>query len=200
SNTAAVRVGQRAGTERVIQQAQAMGITNDIPNFPSIYLGAGEVVPAELVAAYAPFGNGGHTIDPHFITRIEDGGGRVVYQREARAGSRAVDGRLAFLVLDMMRDVVRRGTGTAAGGIGVPVAGKTGTTNDSKDVWFVGLTPRLVAGVWLGFDRPATIVNGGGGGQLAAPVWSRFMRVASRGHGDAPDWTPPPGVIQATVD
>jgi penicillin-binding protein 1A len=199
SNTASVRVGQRAGIERVIEQAHAMGISEELPRYPSIFLGSGEVIPAELVAAYATFGNGGHTIQPHLITRIEDGKGRVLYQREPSAGSRAVDPRLGFLVLDMMRDVVRRGTGTRAAGIGVPIAGKTGTTNDSRDLWFVGLTPRLVAGVWLGFDRPATVLADAGGGDLAAPVWGQFMRVAARG-GRGRDWAPPPGVIQVTVD
>jgi len=199
SNAASVRVGQRAGIDRVIDQAHAMGITTDLPRYPSIFLGAGEVIPAELVAAYATFGNGGHTIAPHFITRIEDGKGGPIYQREASGGVRAVDQRLGFLVLDMMRDVVRRGTGTRAAGIGVPVAGKTGTTNDYKDLWFIGLTPKLVAGVWLGFDRPATVIADAGGGDLAAPIWGQFMRVAARGQGGA-DWAPPPGVIQATVD
>ena len=147
SNTASVRVGQRAGIERVIDQAQAMGISTDLPHYPSLFLGAGDVVPVELVAAYATFGNGGHTMKPHLITRIEDAGGRVLYERPQEAGVSAVDPRLGFLVLDMMRDVVRRGTGTRAALPGIPVAGKTGTTNDSKDLWFIGLTPKRVAGV-----------------------------------------------------
>jgi penicillin-binding protein 1A len=141
SNSASVRVGQRAGIDRVVDQASAMGISGDQPRYPSVFLGAGEVVPAELVAAFATFGNGGYTIQPHFITRIEDARGRVLHQSEATTGQRAVDPRLGFVVLDMMRDVVRRGTGTRAAVPGVPVAGKTGTTNDSKDLWFVGLTP-----------------------------------------------------------
>ena len=121
------------------------------------------------LANYATFGNGGHTIEPYFITRIEDGKGNPIYQWEPSAGTRAVDPRLGFVVLGMMRGVVRRGKGTAASGIGVPAAGKTGTTNDSRDVSFIGLTPELVAGVWLGFDRPRTIAANVGGGDLAAP-------------------------------
>ena len=202
SNTAAVRVGQRLGPEQVAEQAHRMGISSEIPNYPSIYLGAGDVVPAELVAAYALFTNGGHTIEPHFITRIEDHEGRVLYRRDPRAGSRVLDPGVAFLVLDMMRDVVRRGTGwrVSSAGMPYPVAGKTGTTNDSKDAWFIGMSPRLVAGVWLGFDEPRTIVRGAGGGELAAPVWASFMAVANRGLGAMPAWRPPPGVIQVQID
>lgn len=200
SNTASVRVGQRAGIDRVIQQAHAMGISTDLPGYPSVFLGAGEVVPAELVAAYAAFGNGGHTIRPHLIQRIEDAHGLVLYQRESAGGDVAVDARLGFLVLDMMRDVVRRGTGTRAYLGGVPVAGKTGTTNDSKDLWFIGLTPRRVAGVWIGFDQPRTVVSNLAGGDAAAPVWARFMAVATRGDRGTGDWTPPGGVMAVSVD
>jgi penicillin-binding protein 1A len=199
SNAASVRVGQRAGIEQVIAQANEMGIDTDLPHYPSIFLGAGEVIPAELVAAYAEFGNGGHRIAPHFITRIEDAKGRLLYERESAVGGRTIDPRLGFLVLDMMRDVVRRGTGTRAALAGMPVAGKTGTTNDSKDLWFIGLTPRLVAGVWIGFDRPRTVIRNAGGGDLAAPVWARFMSVATR-KDQRTDWVPPPGVVQMQID
>ena len=200
SNTATVRIGQRAGIDRVVDQAHSMGISGDLPRYPSVFLGAGDVIPAELVAAYATFGNGGFTITPHFVMRIEDAKGRVLYQREAAASTRAVDPSLGFLVLDMMRDVVRRGTGTRASIPGVPVAGKTGTTNDAKDLWFIGLTPKRVAGVWIGFDRPATVLRDAGGGSMAAPVWARFMTVATRNDKGVGDWSPPPGVVQSTVD
>jgi penicillin-binding protein 1A len=200
SNTASVRVGQRAGIDRIVDQAQSMGISTELPRWPSVILGSGEVIPAELVAAYATFGNGGHTIQPHLISRIEGADGTVVYEREPSAGAGAVDARLGFLVLDMMRDVVRRGTGTRASIPGVPVAGKTGTTNDSRDLWFIGMTPKRVAGVWIGFDKPRTVVADMGGGDAAAPVWARFMTVASRNDRGVGDWAPPPGVVQATVD
>jgi penicillin-binding protein 1A len=200
SNTASVRIGERAGISRVIQQAHAMGISTDLPNYPSIFLGAGDVIPAELVAAYATFGNGGHTIKPFFISRIEDADGRVLYQKQPDEGQNAVDPRLGFIVLDMMRDVVRRGTGTKAMISGIPMAGKTGTTNDSKDLWFIGLTPKRVAGVWVGFDQPRTVVHDIAGGDVAAPVWARFMAVASRNDRGMGDWQAPSGVEQVAVD
>jgi penicillin-binding protein 1A len=202
SNSATIRVGQRVGIGRVQQQAQRMGISTPIPSYPSVFLGAADVIPAELVASFAAFGNGGYTIQPHVITRIEDPDGNVVYQRHGSPGNRVLDPKVAFLMLDVMRDVVRRGTGYRVGssGLSFPAAGKTGTTNDSKDVWFVGLTPSLVAGVWLGFDDPKTIVSGGSGGDLAAPVWARFMQVANRGRKAVNSWNPPPGVVEASVD
>jgi penicillin-binding protein 1A len=200
SNAASVRVGQRAGIDRVVDQAHSMGITTDLTRYPSIFLGAGEVIPAELVAAYATFGNGGHTIAPHLITKIEDAHGNVVYERLPQASAVAVDERLGFLVLDMMRDVVRRGTGTRASLPGIPVAGKTGTTNDSKDLWFIGLTPKRVAGVWIGFDQPRTVIADMGGGDAAAPVWARFMTVAVRNDKGTGAWSMPRGVVQASVD
>ena len=202
SNTAAVRVGQRLGTRAVADQALEMGLSGDIPHYPAIYLGAADVVPAELVAAYATFTNGGHTIEPHLITRVEDHEGLVVYSHDPAGRHRVLDSRIAFLVLDMLRDVVRRGTGwrVGASGLSYPAAGKTGTTNESRDAWFVGMTPRLAAGVWIGFDEPRTIVPGAGGGDLAAPAWASFMQVANGSLGPMPQWKPPPGVVEARID
>jgi penicillin-binding protein 1A len=110
---------------------------------------------------------------------------------------------VAFIVRDMMRDVVERGTATSVRRFvprSVPVAGKTGTTNDDTDVWFVGMTPELVAGVWLGFDRPATIVPGAAGGTLAAPVFGRIARAYYAEHGASRGWTPPRGLATAELD
>lgn len=124
-----------------------------------------------------------------------------MWRRQEMNGGRAIDPRLGFLVLDMMRDVVNRGTGWRVGRtLSIPAAGKTGTTNDSKDLWFVGMTPRLAAGVWIGFDTPKTVVPGSGGGDLASPVWAEFVAAASQGAGSMEPWTPPPGVTRVQVD
>ncbi|MGD2068273.1 MAG: transglycosylase domain-containing protein [Gemmatimonadota bacterium] len=202
SNTAAVRIGQRIGPEAVARQARAMGITSEIPSYPSIFLGAAEVVPADLVAAYATLGNGGHPVRPHLITRVEDSRGGLLYLRLPPPPRQAVDPGVGFLVVDMMRDVVTRGTGWRAGrtGLPFPAAGKTGTTDDSRDLWFVGMTPALAAGVWIGFDRPREIARGVDGGEAAAPVWGRFMKAAHRDLGALDAWNPPAGVRRVRVD
>jgi penicillin-binding protein 1A len=201
SNHAAVRVGQRVGPQRVAETAAALGISTPIPPYPSIFLGSAEVVPAELVAAYAAFGNGGIRVQPHLITRVEDSDGNVLWRAE-RPRERALDDAVAFITLDMLRDVVDQGTGAAvrSAGFHLPAAGKTGTTNDGKDAWFIGMTPDLVAGVWLGFDRPAPILPNASGGTLAAPVWGRFMAEVYRNRAGAGGWATPATVVTAAVD
>lgn len=201
SNVAAVRVGQWVGPERVAELGKGLGLTTPIPNYPSIFLGAAEVVPAELVAAYAAFGNGGFRVRPHLITRVEDDNGTILWEAPATR-ERALDEGVAFLTLSMMRDVVDHGTGAAArrGGYYGPAAGKTGTTNEGKDAWFVGLTPELATGVWLGFDRPAPILPSASGGALAAPVWGEFMATAYRDHEPEGYWTPPASLYQVVID
>jgi penicillin-binding protein 2D len=132
-----------------------------------------------------------------------------VLRREVRALAPALDPRVTYVVRDMMRDVVERGTATPIREYvpaSIPVAGKTGTTNDNTDVWFIGLTPDLVAGVWLGFDKPTSMGRGAGGGSFAAPVWGKMVAryyaskpeiLTSR---DSAQWTPPLGVIMGEVD
>ncbi len=201
SNFAAVRVGESVGTTRVIDTARALGLTTPIPAYPAIFLGAAEVRPIELVAAYAAFGNGGWRVAPHLIERVEDKHGRVLW-RAAPPRARALDEGAAFITLGLLRDVVDRGTGTAVRqqGFWLPAAGKTGTTNAGRDTWFIGMTPDLVAGVWLGFDRPRPIVAGGSGGRLAAPVWGRMMREAYRTRPNPAPWLPPTDLVALPVD
>lgn len=200
SNSAAVRVGTRVGIDRVIRQAHTLGIEDEIPHYPSIYLGAADVIPARLTAAYAAFGNGGRRVEPHLIDRVENPDGRVLWQREVET-ARALSPEIAFLLLDVMRDVVNRGTGWRAreSGYRGPAAGKTGTTNESRDGWFIGMSPELLTGVWVGFDRPQTIVSDAGGGDLAAPAWGRFMHWAHMGE-SLQEWSPPPGVTRVRLD
>lgn len=201
SNLAAVRVGEWVGVERVTELANDAGISTPIPPYPSTFLGSAEVVPVELVAAYAIFGNGGHRVRPHLITRVEDREGKLLWQVD-EGRERVLDEGAAYLTLSLLRDVIDQGTGSGAraGGYVGPAAGKTGTTNEGKDLWFIGLTPDLVAGVWLGFDRPAPIVPQASGGKIAAPIWGDLMgrNYAKR----APDgvWTPPSSLEEIEID
>jgi penicillin-binding protein 1A len=198
SNRAAVRMLEDVGIERTVAYAEQLGV-GTVPNVPSIALGSGEVTLASMTSAYAAFAEGGIVHDPVFIRRVEDHEGDILYEGDANA-RRAVSEATAFLMSSMLADVIDTGTANLARRIGftLPAAGKTGTTNDFVDAWFIGFTPKLVAGVWVGFDRPRTIVKNGFAGQLAVPMWARFMKVATRG--DADTWfQPPPEVVAVEV-
>jgi penicillin-binding protein 1A len=149
---------------------------------PSLALGTGEVTLLELTAAYTAFANRGRVAAPRLITRIDDAAGNTIEDIAAR-GTQAVSPTTAFLMSSMLADVVSSGTGAAARteGFRLPAAGKTGTTDDYADAWFIGYTPHLVAGVWFGLDRPAPIMRGGFAGVVAVPAWGRFMRAATAG-------------------
>jgi penicillin-binding protein 1A len=179
-----------------------MGLDSDIAPYPSSAIGASVVQPLDLVAAYAAVANLGARVEPRFITRIENASGQTVWQNPIVPPQPVLDPAVAFIVRDMMRDVVERGTATSVRNVvpaGIPVAGKTGTTNDNTDVWFVGMTQDLVAGVWIGFDRPRMITPGAAGGSLAAPIWAQMVAQAGIGNGGVP-WTPPAGVQSAEMD
>jgi len=199
-NTVAIQLAERAGLDDVEATARRAGIRADMPPVPSVAIGATAVRPMELATAYTPFATLGYRVQPRYVTRVEDREGRVIWRQRVRR-RRVMDRGVAFLVTTLMRGVVDRGTGSAARaalGPGTPAAGKTGTTNGATDAWFVGFTPRRVGAVWIGFDRPRTIVEDGSGGRLAAPVWGRIMRTASRGV-DAEAWQAPGGVVQRQV-
>ena len=201
SNNGAVRVGEWAGIGRVVDMAKTLGLTTPVPELPSILLGAAEVIPAELTAAYATLGNGGYRVVPTLVTRVEDAHGRVLWRAPART-DRVLDSSVAYLTTSLMEDVIDRGTGTAVrdAGFWLPAAGKTGTTNDAKDVWFVGMTPDLAAGVWLGFDQPRQILPNAFGGSLAAPVWAATMKAAYATRAAPAAWTPPSTLVSAPID
>ena len=208
-NVVAVQLGMKLGIDSIAQLAHRMGLNSVIAPYPSSAIGASAVQPLDLVATYTTFANLGTPVEPRFIYRIEDRNRKVVLSREVRALAPALDPRVTYVVRDMMRDVVERGTAMSIRRYlpaSIPVAGKTGTTNDNSDVWFIGLTPDLVAGVWLGFDKPVSIAPGAGGGSLAAPVFGKMLAryyaakpeiLTSR---DAAQWTPPLGVIMGDVD
>jgi penicillin-binding protein 1A len=198
SNRAAVQLLQRVGIPRTVEYVKSMGM-GDVPGVPSLALGAGEVTLEAMTAAYAAFANRGLVPKPMLIRRVEDRDGRVLFAGEESA-TRAVSETTAFLMSTMLADVVNAGTGARVRSLGftLPAAGKTGTTNDFNDAWFVGFTPKLAAGVWVGFDQPQTILRNGFAGDVAVPMWARFMKLATRK--DEPAWfSPPPGITTATV-
>ncbi len=185
SNRAAVRLGRALGVDALRAVSRDVGIHATIPGVPSVFIGSFEASLLEMTGAFAAFGNGGFRIEPYLLERIEDPRGAILWER-GPAGRReqALPEVTAFVVLDALRDVVDRGTGwpVRASGYEGPAAGKTGTTNDSRDAWFIGLVPELAAGVWIGYDQPRRIVAGGSGGALAGPAWSVWMqRVAEDG-------------------
>jgi penicillin-binding protein 1A len=198
SNRAAVRLLQEVGIGRTVRYAKSLGV-GDVPAVPSLALGSGEVTLQSMTAAYAAFANHGFVPKPVLIRRVEDHDGRVLF--DARDSStRAVSDVTAFLMSTMMADVINAGTGARARSLGftLPAAGKTGTTNEFHDAWFIGFTPKIVTGVWVGFDQPRTILPNGFAADVAVPLWANFMKVATRG--DKREWlTPPPGVTTATV-
>jgi penicillin-binding protein 1A len=181
--------------------ARAAGITTPIPPYPSIFLGAAEIKPIEFVSAIGAFGNGGKRIRPRFINRVTDARGKVLYQARP-SNDYTINAGVAYLTLSMMNDVVDRGTAGSIRrrGFWLPAAGKTGTTNDSKDVWFVGMTPDLVAGVWLGFDTPKTITPRASGGQMAAPIWAELMKSTYSNRSQPAPWMPPADLISVPID
>jgi 1A family penicillin-binding protein len=198
SNRAAVRLLQKIGIPRAVQYAKTMGV-GDVPSVPSLALGSGEVTLEAMTAAYAAFANRGRVPKPILIRRVEDHDGRLLFEEQPSA-TRAVSETTAFLMSNMLADVVNAGTAAGARRLGftLPAAGKTGTTNDYKDAWFVGFTPRLVAGVWVGFDQAKTILPRGFASDVAVPIWAKFMKIATSG--DEPAWfKAPPGIVAAKV-
>ncbi|HEV7991097.1 MAG TPA: PBP1A family penicillin-binding protein [Gemmatimonadaceae bacterium] len=203
SNAAAVRLSQNVGISNVIQAARRNGIASPLPNYPAIALGAVDVTPLELVAAYAPFANGGLRVHPRLVRRIESADGTVLWSAETVQPDTVMDPRDAYQLTSMLRGVVDNGTARSVRDAGVkgPVAGKTGTTNNAADVWFVGYTPTLVAGVWFGYDTPRAIAPHASGGHLAAPAWADFyLNGWHEAASSASGWTPPPGMTMRVID
>jgi len=195
SNRAAVQMLTSVGIAKAVGYAEKLNMGKP-PSVPSLALGAGDVTLASLTAAYGAFANGGIVRTPVLIRRVEDNEHVVLYREEDKS-HRAVSEATAFLMSSMLADVVNAGTGYRArqAGFTLPAAGKTGTTNDYNDAWFVGFTPHVVTGVWVGFDRPKTISAGGYAAELAVPIWAEYMKRATRG--DKPDWFDRPSNVVA---
>jgi penicillin-binding protein 1A len=179
-NVVTVKLADRIGIKYLIDYLPRFGIPGPLPRNLSIALGTTEVTPLELADAYCTFANNGMRPEPIFITEITDQQGQVLEHNEP-ALAPAIPATTAFQITSILEDVVKHGTGTKADGLAQPTAGKTGTTNDFGDTWFVGFTPQMLTAVWVGFDNKRPIGNKETGGKVAAPIWKAFMEKALDG-------------------
>ncbi|MEO1688204.1 MAG: PBP1A family penicillin-binding protein, partial [Pseudomonadota bacterium] len=221
-NVMTVRLAQTLGMDKVADYAERFGVYENMPQHLSYSLGAGETTLFQMVAAYAMFANGGLRVEPTLVDRVQDRRGRTIYRHDPRlcigcdepfpegalsdetpwpapVARRIMDPVTAFQLVSMMKGVVERGTATRLQALGFPLAGKTGTTNDARDAWFIGFTPNLVAGCWIGYDEPEPMGRGAFGGTLCAPVFQEFMETAMR---DRPkqDFAAPEGAVMVKID
>jgi penicillin-binding protein 1A len=198
SNVATVRLAMKVGLNRIVAMAHRVGWNGRIPQVPSIVLGSVEQTPLDVTSAYATFATLGIHPETRFVTRVLNSKGKVVWRNRPET-NRVLDASVAFVVTNMLKDVIDRGTAKSVRAVGYQgvAAGKTGTSNDAADVWFVGYTPDVVGTIWLGFDKRTSIVPGGKAGELAAPIWGRVM---ARLGGQSGDWTAPSGVESRLMD
>jgi len=193
-----IKVLQQIGVDYAADYAHNMGISSPVSKNLSTALGTSVVTVQELVRAFGVLANGGKRVEPYFIKKIVDRTGNVFEHYEPKV-EQVIDPKIAFLTTSILQDAVVRGTGTRARLAGRPVAGKTGTTDDQKDAWFVGYTPSLVTGVWVGFDDGKPLGRGEMGGVAAAPIWAYFMDRATAGK-PVESFEMPAGIISVRVD
>ncbi len=218
-NLMTVRLAQTIGMPTVVDYAKRFGIVDEMPSVLSMSLGAAETTVMRLTAAYAELVNGGKKITPTLIDRIQDRRGNVIYRRDERECAQCqgiafrnqmppdlpdnreqlTDPASAFQMVHIMEGVISRGTGRTIAELGYPLAGKTGTTNDSRDAWFVGFSPDLAVGVYVGFDDNRSLGDKEQGASAAAPIWKEFMRGALKGTKAIPFRTPP-GIRMVRVE
>jgi membrane peptidoglycan carboxypeptidase len=219
-NLVTVRIAQQVTMARVSDVANRFGVINNMPPYLAMSLGAGETTVVRMAAAYASFVNGGRRVEPSLIDSVQDQRGRVIWRGDQRACQgcdggpdsapptlsenrrQIADPIATYQIVNILQGAVQRGTGGRAGqGLNRPVAGKTGTTDDYKDNWFVGFTPDLVVAVWFGFDEPRSLGNNETGGLNAAPIFRDVMEAALRGSPPVP-FRAPPGVslVRVTLD
>jgi penicillin-binding protein 1A len=218
-NTVTARLAEMVGMEAIGETVEKFGIMDHMPRLFAMSLGAGETTPLRHTAAYAMLDNGGKRITPTLIDRVQGRDGKTIFKADQRpcegcanvewsqqdvpvipdTREQISDPVSTFQIVEMLEGVVQRGTGTAVKAVGKPIAGKTGTTNDWQDAWFMGFTPDLAAGVFIGYDDPAFLGSDETGGHLAAPIFRDFMMVALK---DAPptEFRTPPGVQMVRIN
>jgi penicillin-binding protein 1A len=180
NNAAAVGLQQHVGSRAVLRLAGDAGLRG-LPDVPSLALGTGLVTPLDLAAAYTMFPGGGQVVRPRGLVSVLDANGEEVLNRPIER-ARVISSESAFQMVTMLRDVVDRGTGSSVRALGVqgPLGGKTGTTDEYRDAWFVGFSNAVVVGVWVGFDQPAPIGRDAYGARIALPIWADFMKRVAR--------------------
>ncbi len=198
-NTAAEKVLEEVGAAGVVDFAKALGIESPLGATPSLALGAYEVTPLELTAAIATFAAAGEYAPPVLVTRITDSSGHELPLPSQPPRRQVLPADEAYLITSAMTSVVTEGTAKAASTLGRPLAGKTGTTNEAKDAWFVGFSTDIVAGVWVGYDEAMPLGYGEAGAVTALPIWTAFMKAAEAGR-PAVDFPRPPGIVTVRID
>jgi penicillin-binding protein 1A len=203
-NLVAIRLGLELGIQAVMGEAVRMGISTRLPRFPSLFIGSASVVPMEMASAYTAFATLGAQAAPIGILRVEDADGNIVWQPRVRR-TQIMDREHMWLVTNMLEGVLKpRGTAWGAvrarGAFTPPAGGKTGTTNDGTDVWFIGFTPEMVTAVWIGFDQPQKIMANAQGGRLAAPAWAEYMREVYERRPTPAGWERPDGLTLLRID
>ena len=192
-NTVAVQVLQTAGLDATVAFAEAAGVTTILRKDLSLALGSSEVRLIDLVNAFGVFPSGGLTLPPQWLVRV---GEKTVERPEVR---RVMDPASAWLMTSLLRTVVTEGTGRRAAVLRFPVAGKTGTTNENRDAWFVGFSPEILCGVWIGYDDLKPLGSREEGGRAAVPVFVRVMKAAHEGRA-VRDFFIPPGIVTREID
>lgn len=217
-NLMTIRLAQDLGIRNIIRFAHDFGLAENMPPNLSTALGAASATLLELTSAYGVFPNGGERREPYFIERIQDPVGKILYSRGSAScigclgfteptklpsvvqeGERLLSPEASYIMTDLLRGVVQNGTGRRAGAVGHPVGGKTGTTNDYIDAWFVGFSSLYAVGVWVGFDRPQPLGNAETGAKAALPIWTEFMKNALQGHKQR-EYKVPPSVSFVRID
>ena len=196
-NIPALKLAERVGIRTVIEYAHRFGITSNIPAYLPVALGSAEVTPLEQTAAFSVFPNDGVRIAPRYITKVTDYDGRIL-EEDFSDIKDVISARTARIMTFMLREVVLHGTAVAAAKMPYPLAGKTGTTNDFTDAWFIGFSPSITCGVWIGYDEKKSLGDKETGARAALPVWTQFMNVALAGR-DPGEFQTAPGVMDTAV-
>jgi penicillin-binding protein 1A len=198
-NVPAVRVMEQLGPEQVVAYARRFGFTSPLPPYLSLALGAGEATLMEVTAAYSVFPNQGIRMRPYQIIRVTDRDGNVLEENRPDPQD-AIRADTAFVMTSLLRGVVQRGTAARAASLNWPLAGKTGTVDDFTDAWFVGFSPEMTAGAWIGHDEKKPLGYGEDGARAALPIWMDLMRAHIEGQKETPDFASPGNIVFVQVD